>query len=109
MSQSFFLPLFSCLQYGYEGRVPMKSARLFYNISERARHITESYFLLNSTLHFSYTHLVCRTAITGHSHSDTHELSFHLGPILIMTSLTRLTTKLDKRNVPAILDGSHTI
>ncbi|XP_060934558.1 prolyl 3-hydroxylase 2 [Limanda limanda] len=53
------------LQYGYEGRVPMKSARLFYNISERARRITESYFLLNSTLHFSYTHLVCRTAITG--------------------------------------------
>uniref|UniRef100_A0A4W6FGU2 procollagen-proline 3-dioxygenase n=1 Tax=Lates calcarifer TaxID=8187 RepID=A0A4W6FGU2_LATCA len=53
------------LQYGYEGRVPMKSARLFYDISERARRIIESYFLLNSTLHFSYTHLVCRTAITG--------------------------------------------
>lgn len=53
------------LQYGYEGRVPMSSARLFYDISERARRIIESYFLLNSTLHFSYTHLVCRTAITG--------------------------------------------
>nr|XP_057928735.1 prolyl 3-hydroxylase 2 [Doryrhamphus excisus] len=53
------------LQYGYEGRVPMRSARLFYDISERARRIIESYFLLNSTLHFSYTHLVCRTAITG--------------------------------------------
>uniref|UniRef100_A0A8C8DL02 procollagen-proline 3-dioxygenase n=1 Tax=Oryzias sinensis TaxID=183150 RepID=A0A8C8DL02_9TELE len=53
------------LQYGYEGRVPMKSARLFYNVSERARRIIESYFMLNSTLHFSYTHLVCRTAITG--------------------------------------------
>uniref|UniRef100_A0A3Q3XN51 procollagen-proline 3-dioxygenase n=1 Tax=Mola mola TaxID=94237 RepID=A0A3Q3XN51_MOLML len=53
------------LQYGYEGRVPMRSARLFYDISERARRIVESYFLLNSTLHFSYTHLVCRTAITG--------------------------------------------
>ncbi|CAJ1060655.1 prolyl 3-hydroxylase 2 [Xyrichtys novacula] len=53
------------LQYGYEGRVPMRSARLFYDISERARRITESYFQLNSTLHFSYTHLVCRTAITG--------------------------------------------
>ncbi|XP_076009315.1 prolyl 3-hydroxylase 2 [Genypterus blacodes] len=53
------------LQYGYEGRVPMKSARLFYDVSERARRIIESYFLLNSTLHFSYTHLVCRTAITG--------------------------------------------
>uniref|UniRef100_A0A672JP59 procollagen-proline 3-dioxygenase n=1 Tax=Salarias fasciatus TaxID=181472 RepID=A0A672JP59_SALFA len=53
------------LQYGYEGRVPMKSARLFYDASERARRIIESYFMLNSTLHFSYTHLVCRTAITG--------------------------------------------
>ncbi|XP_061832154.2 prolyl 3-hydroxylase 2 [Nerophis lumbriciformis] len=53
------------LQYGFEGRVPMRSARLFYDVSERARRILESYFLLNSTLHFSYTHLVCRTAITG--------------------------------------------
>ncbi|KAJ0032491.1 hypothetical protein NQD34_002572 [Periophthalmus magnuspinnatus] len=53
------------LQYGYEGRVPLRSARLFYEVSERARRIIESYFLLNSTLHFSYTHLVCRTAITG--------------------------------------------
>ncbi|XP_061739049.1 prolyl 3-hydroxylase 2 [Nerophis ophidion] len=53
------------LQYGFEGRVPMRSARLFYDVSERSRRILESYFLLNSTLHFSYTHLVCRTAITG--------------------------------------------
>uniref|UniRef100_A0AAQ4R8N2 procollagen-proline 3-dioxygenase n=1 Tax=Gasterosteus aculeatus aculeatus TaxID=481459 RepID=A0AAQ4R8N2_GASAC len=53
------------LQFGYEGRVPMGSARLFYDVSERARRVIESYFLLNSTLHFSYTHLVCRTAITG--------------------------------------------
>ncbi|XP_049321333.1 prolyl 3-hydroxylase 2 isoform X1 [Astyanax mexicanus] len=53
------------LQFGYEGRVPLKSARLFYQISEKARKIVESYFMLNSTLHFSYTHLVCRTAITG--------------------------------------------
>lgn len=53
------------LQFGYEGRVPLQSARLFYHISEKARKIVESYFMLNSTLHFSYTHLVCRTAITG--------------------------------------------
>ncbi|MED6257002.1 Prolyl 3-hydroxylase 2 [Ataeniobius toweri] len=53
------------LQYGYEGRVPMSSARLFYDTSERVRRIVESYFMLNTTLHFSYTHLVCRTAITG--------------------------------------------
>lgn len=43
----------------------MRSARLFYETSERARRIIESYFVLNSTLHFSYTHLVCRTAIKG--------------------------------------------
>ncbi|KAJ8277058.1 hypothetical protein GJAV_G00071000 [Gymnothorax javanicus] len=53
------------LQYGYEGRIPLKSARMFYDISEKARSVIESYFMLNSTLHFSYTHLVCRTAITG--------------------------------------------
>ncbi|XP_065530345.1 prolyl 3-hydroxylase 2 isoform X2 [Lathamus discolor] len=53
------------LKYGYEGRVPLKSARLFYDISEKARRIVESYFMLNSTLYFSYTHLVCRTALSG--------------------------------------------
>ncbi|XP_057232592.1 prolyl 3-hydroxylase 2 [Malurus melanocephalus] len=53
------------LKYGYEGRVPLKSARLFYDISEKARRIVQSYFQLNSTLYFSYTHLVCRTALSG--------------------------------------------
>ncbi|XP_062987821.1 prolyl 3-hydroxylase 2 [Elgaria multicarinata webbii] len=53
------------LKFGYEGRVPLKGARLFYDISEKARKIVESYFLLNSTLYFSYTHLVCRTALSG--------------------------------------------
>uniref|UniRef100_M3XWG5 procollagen-proline 3-dioxygenase n=1 Tax=Mustela putorius furo TaxID=9669 RepID=M3XWG5_MUSPF len=51
--------------FGYEGRVPLKSARLFYDISEKARKIVESYFMLNSTLYFSYTHMVCRTALSG--------------------------------------------
>ncbi|KAM9315830.1 prolyl 3-hydroxylase 2 [Gastrophryne carolinensis] len=53
------------LKYGFEGRVPMKSARLFYDVSERARNIVQSYFMLNTTLYFSYTHLVCRTALQG--------------------------------------------
>ncbi|KAF3827414.1 hypothetical protein GH733_002900 [Mirounga leonina] len=52
-------------EFGYEGRVPLKSARLFYDISEKARKIVESYFMLNSTLYFSYTHMVCRTALSG--------------------------------------------
>ncbi|KAM6442832.1 prolyl 3-hydroxylase 2 isoform 2-T2 [Liasis olivaceus] len=53
------------LKFGYEGRIPLKSARLFYDVSEKARKIVESYFRLNSTLYFSYTHLVCRTALSG--------------------------------------------
>uniref|UniRef100_A0A8C8SKC1 procollagen-proline 3-dioxygenase n=1 Tax=Pelusios castaneus TaxID=367368 RepID=A0A8C8SKC1_9SAUR len=53
------------LKFGYEGRIPLKSARLFYDISEKARRIVESYFLLNTTLYFSYTHMVCRTALPG--------------------------------------------
>ncbi|KAM4694798.1 prolyl 3-hydroxylase 2 [Discoglossus pictus] len=53
------------LTFGYEGQVPMKSARLFYDVSEKARRIIQSYFMLNSTLYFSYTHLVCRTALQG--------------------------------------------
>ncbi|XP_069583209.1 prolyl 3-hydroxylase 2 [Ranitomeya imitator] len=53
------------LKFGYEGRLPMESARLFYDVSEKARQIVQSYFMLNSTLYFSYTHLVCRTALQG--------------------------------------------
>ncbi|XP_029471814.1 LOW QUALITY PROTEIN: prolyl 3-hydroxylase 2 [Rhinatrema bivittatum] len=53
------------LKYGYEGRVLLRSALLFYDVSEKARRIVESYFQLNSTLYFSYTHLVCRTAMHG--------------------------------------------
>uniref|UniRef100_A0A8D0KCR0 procollagen-proline 3-dioxygenase n=1 Tax=Salvator merianae TaxID=96440 RepID=A0A8D0KCR0_SALMN len=53
------------LKFGYEGRIPLKSARLFYDVSEKARKIVESYFMLNATLYFSYTHLVCRTALSG--------------------------------------------
>ncbi|XP_073531269.1 prolyl 3-hydroxylase 2 isoform X2 [Phyllobates terribilis] len=53
------------LKFGYEGRLPMNSARLFYDVSEKARQIVQSYFMLNSTLYFSYTHLVCRTALQG--------------------------------------------
>ncbi|XP_075058400.1 prolyl 3-hydroxylase 2 [Mixophyes fleayi] len=53
------------LKFGYEGHMPMKSARLFYDVSEKARSIVQSYFMLNTTLFFSYTHLVCRTALLG--------------------------------------------
>ncbi|KAL7978598.1 hypothetical protein Chor_005580 [Crotalus horridus] len=48
---------------GQEGRVPMQSAYLYYNATEKVRRVVESYFRLDAPLHFSYSHLVCRTAI----------------------------------------------
>lgn len=60
-----FLCLCSLPQLGQEGQVPLKSGRLFFELSEKVRKILESYFRLETTLYFSYTHLVCRSAIDG--------------------------------------------
>lgn len=35
------------------------------NASERARAFVEDYFMMDTPLYFSYTHLVCRTALKG--------------------------------------------
>ncbi|XP_009998122.1 PREDICTED: prolyl 3-hydroxylase 1 [Chaetura pelagica] len=51
------------LKLGQEGKVPLQSAYLYYNMTEKVRHMMESYFRLEVPLHFSYSHLVCRTAI----------------------------------------------
>ncbi|XP_030319580.1 prolyl 3-hydroxylase 1 [Calypte anna] len=51
------------LKLGQEGKVPLQSAYLYYNVTEKVRHMMESYFRLEVPLHFSYSHLVCRTAI----------------------------------------------
>ncbi|XP_053432264.1 prolyl 3-hydroxylase 1 isoform X1 [Nycticebus coucang] len=50
-------------QLGQEGKVPLQSAHLYYNVTEKVRRVIESYFRLDSPLYFSYSHLVCRTAI----------------------------------------------
>lgn len=52
-------------QLGQEGKVPLQSAHLYYNVTEKVRRIMESYFRLDTPLYFSYSHLVCRTAIEG--------------------------------------------
>ena len=52
-------------QLGQEGRVPLQSAHLYYNVTEKVRRVMESYFRLDTPLYFSYSHLVCRTAIEG--------------------------------------------
>uniref|UniRef100_A0A2I2Z007 procollagen-proline 3-dioxygenase n=1 Tax=Gorilla gorilla gorilla TaxID=9595 RepID=A0A2I2Z007_GORGO len=55
--------VFKALKLGQEGRVPLQSAHLYYNVTEKVRRIMESYFRLDTPLYFSYSHLVCRTAI----------------------------------------------
>lgn len=51
------------LKLGQEGKVPLPSAHMYYNVTEKVRRVMESYFRLDTPLYFSYSHLVCRTAI----------------------------------------------
>ncbi|KAM9860059.1 prolyl 3-hydroxylase 1 [Aulostomus maculatus] len=51
------------VKLGQEGKVPLKSAQLFYDLSEKVRKVLESYFHLKTPLYFSFSHLVCRSAI----------------------------------------------
>ncbi|XP_062889324.1 prolyl 3-hydroxylase 1 [Mobula hypostoma] len=53
------------LKLSQEGRIPLKTSKLFYDISEKVRRIIESYFRLENPLYFAYSHLVCRTAVEG--------------------------------------------
>lgn len=46
---------------------------MYYNVTEKVRRVMESYFRLDTPLYFSYSHLVCRTAIAGGPH---HPCSF---------------------------------
>ncbi|CAJ0924699.1 unnamed protein product [Ranitomeya imitator] len=55
--------VYKALKLGQEGKVPLRSAHLYYNVTEKVRRVVESYFRLDSPLYFSYSHLVCRTAI----------------------------------------------
>ncbi|XP_032491468.1 prolyl 3-hydroxylase 1 isoform X3 [Phocoena sinus] len=49
--------------YGVTVFKALKSAHLYYNVTEKVRRVMASYFHLDSPLYFSYSHLVCRTAI----------------------------------------------
>ncbi|XP_051528542.1 prolyl 3-hydroxylase 1 [Myxocyprinus asiaticus] len=46
-----------------DGVIPLKTAHLFFNLSEKIRKVLESYFGLKSALYFSSSNLVCRSAI----------------------------------------------
>ncbi|XP_060114726.1 prolyl 3-hydroxylase 1 [Heteronotia binoei] len=63
-SETFYgVTVYKALKLGQEGKVPMRGAYLYYNVTEKVRQVIESYFRLDVPLHFSYSHLVCRAAI----------------------------------------------
>ncbi|XP_040890961.1 prolyl 3-hydroxylase 1 [Toxotes jaculatrix] len=76
------------VKLGQEGKVPLKSARLFFDLSERVRKVLESYFRLDTPLYFSYSHLVCRSAI-DEKQEDRQDLSHpvHVDNCLLVSEL----------------------
>ncbi|KAM9444013.1 prolyl 3-hydroxylase 1 [Clarias gariepinus] len=80
--------ILKALKLGQDGVLPLKSARLFFDLSERVRKLVESYFSLQSSLYFSYSHLVCRSAI-DEKQEDRDDLSHpvHVDNCLLISEL----------------------
>lgn len=57
------------------GQIDKQRAELFLEASERVRRYVKSYFSLDSHLYFSYTHLVCRKAMSGASRRPESDMS----------------------------------
>ncbi|NXU54262.1 P3H3 hydroxylase, partial [Turnix velox] len=57
------LTVLRAMQLAQSGDVDWRDAKLLLQASEKARKIIESYFTPGKKLHFSFTHLVCRTAV----------------------------------------------
>ncbi|TNN79627.1 Prolyl 3-hydroxylase 1 [Liparis tanakae] len=76
------------VKLGQEGTVPLKSARLFFDLSEKVKKVVESYFRLDAPLYFSYSHLVCRSAI-DEKQKDREDLSHpvHVDNCLLVSEL----------------------
>lgn len=76
------------VKLGQEGKVPLKSARLFFDLSEKVKKVLESYFRLDRPLYFSYSHLVCRSAI-DEKQEDRADLSHpvHVDNCLLVSEL----------------------
>ncbi|XP_008946721.1 PREDICTED: prolyl 3-hydroxylase 3-like, partial [Merops nubicus] len=57
------LTVLKAMQLAQNGNVDWRDAKLLLQASEKSRKIIESYFTPGKKLHFSFTHLVCRTAV----------------------------------------------
>ncbi|KAJ7999076.1 hypothetical protein DPEC_G00211660 [Dallia pectoralis] len=80
--------ILKAIKLGQEGTVSLQSARLFFDMSEKVRGVMESYFRLESPLYFSYSHLVCRSAI-DEKQGDREDLSHavHADNCLLISEL----------------------
>uniref|UniRef100_A0A7N8Y7V6 procollagen-proline 3-dioxygenase n=1 Tax=Mastacembelus armatus TaxID=205130 RepID=A0A7N8Y7V6_9TELE len=80
--------ILKAVKLGQEGKVPLKSARLFFDLSEKVRKVLELYFRLETPLYFSYSHLVCRSAI-DEKQEDRKDLSHpvHADNCLLISEL----------------------
>ncbi|KAM9362201.1 prolyl 3-hydroxylase 1 [Symphorus nematophorus] len=80
--------ILKALKLGQEGKVPLKSARLFFDLSEKVKKTVESYFSLSTPLYFSYSHLVCRSAI-DEKQEDREDLSHpvHVDNCLLVSEM----------------------
>ncbi|XP_068450330.1 prolyl 3-hydroxylase 1 isoform X2 [Clinocottus analis] len=82
------ITVLKAVKLGQEGAVPLKSARLFFDLSEKVKKVLESYFRLDTPLYFSYSHLVCRSAI-DEKQKDREDLSHavHVDNCLLISEL----------------------
>ncbi|XP_028836953.1 prolyl 3-hydroxylase 3 isoform X2 [Denticeps clupeoides] len=60
------LTVLRALKFSQTGMVNQSDARLLHEVGERARTLLHSYFRSPSALFFSFSHLVCRSAVAGH-------------------------------------------
>lgn len=60
------LTVLRAVKLAQDGLVNQSDARLLHELGERAKVLLHSYFRSPSGLFISFTHLVCRSAITGH-------------------------------------------
>lgn len=75
------------VKLGQEGKVPLKSARLFFNLSEKVRKVLVSHFRLETPLYFSYSHLVCRSAIDEKKDREDLSHPVHVDNCLLVSEL----------------------
>jgi leucine proline-enriched proteoglycan (leprecan) len=69
------LHILNAAELARDGKLDPQGTHLYYDLTEKARAFTETYFHLKSTLYFSYTHLVCRTSLPSKGGREVNELS----------------------------------